>query len=55
MEVGDLVEDLIDGIGVVLDTHYDEDNHKPLYLVHFAYGYRGWYYEGCLQAVKKCP
>ena len=55
MKIGDLVEDLIDGIGVVLDTRYDGDNHKSLYLVHFAYGYRGWYYEGYLQAVKKCP
>ena len=53
MKVGDLVEDGIDGIGVVIDIDHDEDNQEPIYLVHFAYGYRGWYYRGYLGVINE--
>jgi hypothetical protein len=51
MQIGTLVEDLIDGIGVVIDIDHDEDNQEPIYLVHYAYGYRGWYYGGYLEVI----
>ena len=51
MKVATLVKDGIDGIGVVIDIDHDEDSQEPIYLVHYVYGYRGWYYGGYLEVI----
>ena len=53
MKIGDLVTVVGFGIGVIVETDFDEDNEEPLFKVAFFNEFRDdWFYDGYIDSLK---
>tara|TARA_Y100000592_G_scaffold51912_1_gene82108 strand:+ start:43 stop:222 length:180 start_codon:yes stop_codon:yes gene_type:complete len=59
MKIGDLVTVETFGVGVIVETDFDEDNRETMFKVAFFNEFLDEWFHGAhldkLEAVKKCP